>query len=525
MNLKPGVILQKGKYTIDSILGQGGFGITYRAIHHQHNQIVVLKTLNESLRHHQDFAKFKHQFIDEVHLLTNSRHPNIVRVWDFFEEEQFFFMVMDYIPGQNLADLIQSGHKLHPNEAIDYVHQIASALSVVHKNGFLHRDIQPKNIIRQQGTNTVILTDFGITCDLTAGIRQTYANLFSVGYAAPEQCDLEQKLTPAADIYALTATLYYLLTGKAPTPAALRLSDEAIPQTLIVSTTELRLLETNLSPNIENAIIKGLEIDPQKRPQTLDNWFALLLDKSDISQVSKQKYQVKESCCEVNSNYGLMDTNFKSNMNNKVTNDFSNQSKIKNYHENKAPINILKNCSLENNFNWINQLSLQLTIFLVFLFTAATFGWIGFDITLRYSYAKANKKTVSLTGGNLLETLKNESEYAFREHDPSSPLFDSPSVKTYSTTPPKLNKLPKPYVDTDEVFPNSGSNSSGENYQSYQPYYSSDLKIQIPSHNYSVNEEIYSPEKLDYPSDHQSKPLEYNYQKYQQQNQYPDDYY
>ncbi|NES70244.1 MAG: hypothetical protein F6K24_36020, partial [Okeania sp. SIO2D1] len=347
-----------------------------------------------------------------------------------------------------------------------------------------------------------------------------------VGYAPPEQCDLEQKLTPAADIYALTATLYYLLTGKAPTPAALRLSDEAIPQTLIVSTTELRLLETNLSPNIENAIIKGLEIDPQKRPQTLDNWFALLLDKSEISQVSKQKYQVKESCCEVNSNYGLMDTNFKSNMNNKVANNFTNQSKINNYHKNNiAPIHILKNCYLENNFNWINQLSLQLTIFLVFLFTAATFGWIGFDITLRYSYAKANKKTVSLTAGNLLETLKNESEYAFREHDPSSPLFDSPSVKTYSTTPPKLNKLPKPYVDTDEVFPNSGSNSYGDNYQSYQPYYSSDLKIQIPSHNYSVNEEIYSPEKLDYPSDYQSKPLEYNYQKYQQQNQYPDDYY
>ncbi|NET42511.1 serine/threonine-protein kinase [Okeania sp. SIO2B3] len=526
MNLKPGVVLQKGKYTIDSILGQGGFGITYRAIHHQLNQIVVLKTLNESLRHHQDFAKFQHQFIAEVNLLANSRHPNMVRVWDFFEEDQLFFMVMDYIPGQNLADLIQSGHKLHPNEAIDYVHQIASALSVVHKNGFLHRDIQPKNIIRQAGTNTVILTDFGITCDLTTGIRQTYANLFSVGYAPPEQCDLEQKLTPAADIYALTATLYYLLTGKAPTPAALRLSDEAIPQTLIVSTTELRLLETNLPKNIENAIIKGLEIDLQKRPQTLESWFALLFDKSDISEVNKQQDQAKERCCEVNSNYGLIDTNFKSKMNNQMANNLIDQSKIKNnYKNNIAPIHILKNCSLENNFNWINQLSLQLTIFLVFLFTAATFGWIGFEITLRYSYAKTNKKTVSLTTSNLLETLKNEYDYTFRDRDPSTPLFDSPSVKTYSTTPPKLNKLPKPYVDRDAVFPNSLSDFNGDNYESNQPYYSSDLKTQIPSHNYSVNEEIDFLEKLDYPSDYQSKPLEYNYQKYQQQNQYPDDYY
>lgn len=521
MNLKPGVVLQKGKYTIDSILGQGCFGVTYRAIHHQHNQIVVLKTLNESIRHHQDFAKFQDQFIAEVHLLANSRHPNIVRVWDFFEEEQLFFMVMDYIPGQNLADLIQSGHKLHPKEAINYVHQIASALSVVHKNGFLHRDIQPKNIIKQEGTNTVILTDFGITCDLTAGIRQTYANLFSVGYAPPEQCNLQQKLTPAADIYALTATLYYLLTGKAPTPGALRLSG-TIPQALMVYKTELKLLETNLSPNIENTIIKGLEIDPQKRPQNLENWFALLLDKSDVFEVNQQQGRTKENCSEINGNYGLMDTNFNLSMNNKIANNLTNKSKFKN---NIAPIHILKNCSLEKNFNWINQLCLQLTIFLVFIFTAVIFGWIGFDITLRYSHAKTNKKTVSLTSGNLLETLKNESDYAFRTHDPSSPLFDSPSVKTYSTNPPKLNKLPKPYVDRDEVSSYSWSNYYGENSDSDKPYYSYDLKTQIPSHSYSVNEKIYLPEKLDYPDDYPSKSLEYNYQKYQQQNQYPDDYY
>lgn len=130
-----------------------------------------------------------------------------------------------------------------------------------------------------------------------------------------------------------------------------------------------------------------------------------------------------------------------------------------------------------------------------------------------------------MTSGNLLETLKNESDYAFREHDPSSPLFDSPSVKTYSTTPPKLNKLPKPYVDRDEVFRHSWSNYYGENYDSGKLYYSSDLKTQMPSHSYSVNEEIYLPEKLDYPDDYPSKSLEYNYQKYQQQNQYPDDYY
>ena len=287
MNLKAGFVLQKGKYTIDSILGQGGFGITYRAIHHQFNRIVVLKTLNESLYQHQDFAKFQAQFIAEAHILAKFQHPNIVNVWDFFEEDQFFFMVMDYIPGQNLAQLIKSGHNLHPNQATDYIHQIASAVSVVHKNGFLHRDIQPKNIIRRAGTEQVVLTDFGITCDLTDGIRQTHTNLFSVGYSPPEQYNPQQKLSPSTDIYALTATLYYLLTGNAPTPAPLRLS-QAVPQTLKFSAKKLKYLLPNLSANIEETIVRGLEIDPEKRPQTVEGWLVLLLNESNILELKKQ---------------------------------------------------------------------------------------------------------------------------------------------------------------------------------------------------------------------------------------------
>ena len=530
MNLTAGVVLQKGKYTIDSILGQGCFGITYRAIHHHFNQIVVLKTLNESLLQHQDFPKFQHQFITEAHLLANSGHPNIVKVWDFFEEDELFFIVMDYIPGQNLAELIQSGHNFHPNQASHYIHQIASAVSVVHKNGFLHRDIQPKNIIRRAGTNTVVLTDFGIACDLTPGIRQTHTNLFSVGYSPPEQCNPQQKLSPATDIYALTATLYYLLTGKAPTPAALRLS-QAVPQTLKFSAKELKDFQPNLTPGIENTILMGLEIDAEKRPQTVESWLSLLLNESNILELKKQNSYLTDITSIFNNNDPLMELQSESTIDRKVGKYITNEVprkmvNKKNIKPDRCEVFIPS--YTDNKFSWINQLSFQLTIFLLFVLTAGTFGWIGFDITLRYSHAKTNNKMASLTSSNLLESLKQEQNYTFRNHDPSSPLFASPSVKTYSINPPKLNKLPKQYFEQDEFFPNSLSVSNEDDSWSEKADYSADVKTQVSPYNYSSNEnsvKVDLPKTSYYPSDYQPKYPKYNYQKYQQEYQYPDDYY
>ncbi|MGK7921159.1 MAG: serine/threonine protein kinase [Trichodesmium sp.] len=531
MNLQTGLVLQKGKYTINSILGQGGFGITYRAIDHQFNQIVVLKTLNQSLRQHQDFAQFQRQFTSEVSILANSGHPNIARVWDCFEEDGLFFLVMDYIPGQSLAELINSGQNLHPKQAVHYIQQIASALSLVHKNGLLHRDIQPKNIIRRAGTNIVVLSDFGFACDLTPGIRQTHTNLFSLGYAAPEQCNPQKTLTPATDIYGLTATLYYLLTGKAPTPAPLRLS-LAAPQTLKFFTKELNSLQPHLSPGIENIILRGLEIDAQKRPQTVEDWFAILLNESNILEEKPKNSSLREINSLVN-NHQLVDIKSGQTVNHQQENYGTNKAKMQtvnkiNIEANKFQVYTPSN--REHKFAWINQLSLQVTIFLLFVFTAATFGWIGFDMALRYSYAKTNNKTASLTSANLLESLKKEQNQTFRNQDPSSPLFDSPSVKTYSTVPPELNKLPKPKIEENEVLPNSFSDYNQDNYLSEKTDDSVDLPTELPPYNYSSNDnenkiKIEQPETSYYPSEYQPKYPKYDYQKYQQQNQYPDNYY
>ena len=442
---------------------------------------------------------------------------------DFFEEDNIFFIVMDYIPGQNLAELIQSGHNLHPNQATNYIHQIASALSVVHKNGFLHRDIQPKNIIRRAGTNTVVLTDFGFACDLTPGIRQTHTNLFSVGYSPPEQCNPQQKLSPATDIYALTATLYYLLTGKAPIPAALRLS-EVVPQTLNFSAKELKDFQPNLTPGIENTLLMGLEIDAEKRPQTVEIWLELLLNESNILDVKKQNSYLIERASRFNNDDKLMEVKSESSFPHTRGNYFTNEAKSKTVNKKNIEPNkfqFFSHSDTDYKFSWINQLSFQLTVFLIFVLTSGTFGWIGFDLTLRYSNGKTNNKMASLTSSNLLESLKQEQNYTFRNHDPSRPLFGSPSVKTYSINPPKLNKLPKPYFEQEEFFPNSLSVSNEDESWSEKADYSDDVKTQVSPSNYSSNENT----AKYYPDDYQPKYPKYDSPKYQQQNQYQDDYY
>ncbi|CAA9391236.1 Serine/threonine protein kinase [uncultured Microcoleus sp.] len=123
-----------------------------------------------------------------------------------------------------------------------YIRQIASAVSTVHNSGLLHGDIKPENIIRRADSHLVMLIDFGIARGFTAGTKQTYTNLLSPGYAPIEQYLYDGKCTPATDIYALAATLYYLLSGVAPVAAPLR---DRIPLA------QLRQFQPNLSQGIE----------------------------------------------------------------------------------------------------------------------------------------------------------------------------------------------------------------------------------------------------------------------------------
>ncbi len=227
-----------------------------------------MKTINERLRQHPDFAKFERQFQDEARRLATCIHPNIVRVSDFFVEAGLPYMVMEYIPGETLGDaFVLPGIPLPEATAIHYIRQIGAALQVVHNNGLLHRDVKPDNIILRFGTQEVVLIDFGIAREFNGGVRQTHTGLVSEGYSPIEQYLTQAPRTPATDVYGLAATLYALLTAQVPMPALLR-DREQMPSP--------RELQPHLSAAVNQAVMRGMAVESRFRPATVADWLQLL---------------------------------------------------------------------------------------------------------------------------------------------------------------------------------------------------------------------------------------------------------
>jgi serine/threonine-protein kinase len=280
MNLAIGQALHGGQYILEAVLGQGGFGITYRATHLPSQQRVVIKTLREDLYQAKEFDQYRQRFAREAQCLARCQHPNIVRILDFFGQGGLPFIVMDYIPGQTLAELIQPRRPLPEVYAVYYIRQVAAALSVVHANGLLHRDVKPQNIIRCQGTHTAVLIDFGIAREFALNTVQTQTGILSAGYAPIEQYLPRGKLSPASDIYALAATLYCLLAGQPPIAAPLR---DRVPLP------SLRQFQPHLTPGLEPAILQGMAMEVPQRPQTIQAWLSLLPTSVLLPTPSHQK--------------------------------------------------------------------------------------------------------------------------------------------------------------------------------------------------------------------------------------------
>ncbi|MDJ0743810.1 MAG: serine/threonine-protein kinase [Xenococcaceae cyanobacterium MO_167.B27] len=251
-----GKSLQSGKYILDQELGRGGFGITYKATNSTLNQVVVIKTLSESLQQEPMKAKLNCQFEDEARRLAKCSHPNIVRVSDFFIEEELPYIVMEYIPGLTLDRIVLPDKPLPEATAIHYIRQVGEALKVVHQQGLLHRDISPKNIILRQGIQQVVLIDFGIAREFEPGSVQIHTNLVSEGYAPIEQYFPEAVRTSATDVYGLAATFYTLLTGKIPLSAMGRYNLPSLDPRQICS---------ELSDLVSQAVMCGTALEVEHR--------------------------------------------------------------------------------------------------------------------------------------------------------------------------------------------------------------------------------------------------------------------
>ncbi len=267
MNSLVGQTLQNGKYTLQEEIGRGGFGVTYKATHHYLGQWVVIKTLNEGMHNHPDFQASEQKFQDEARRLAACSHPNIVRVSDFFIEGGLPYMVMDYIPGPTLDKLVFPNNPLPEALAVHYSRQIGAALQAVHQNGLLHRDVKPQNVILREGTQDVVLIDFGIAREFSPNVTQVHTSMVSAGYAPLEQYLTKAKYTPASDVYGLAATLYALVTAQVPVASILRDRQPlAMP----------RSINPQLSPALEQAILRGMAMEVDQRPPTVDAWLALL---------------------------------------------------------------------------------------------------------------------------------------------------------------------------------------------------------------------------------------------------------
>ncbi len=263
----PGQRLNGDRYIIEGKLGEGGFGITYLAQKAQNRQRVVIKTLKDDLLRDPNFAWFRDKFRDEALLLSLCRHPNIVQIDNYFTHGNLPCIAMEYVAGEDLWKWVEKRGILSETEALNYIRKVGEALIIVHEKGLLHRDIKPENIMVRDNQDAVLI-DFGLARGFIPDRTQQMTLGLTHGFAPPEQYGEMGRFAEYTDVYALAATLYYLLTITPPTPAYLRALNHPLKPPFQIN--------PNISDAVDRAILKGMEMDETKRPQSVQKWLAML---------------------------------------------------------------------------------------------------------------------------------------------------------------------------------------------------------------------------------------------------------
>lgn len=297
VELQPGTGLAGGKYVIEKKIGEGGFGITYRAMQTGLNRAVCIKeyflagrcvrdvqakTIHLQGAGEELFEKYRAAFVKEAQTLAALHHQGIVEVIDIFDENNTSYMVMPFIEGRSLQSIVEKNGPLSYPEAVNYIGQVANAVGYIHDRHILHRDIKPDNIMITADYKAVLI-DFGSAREFEEDKTQAHTSMLTHGYAPTEQYTRTSRKGAYTDIYAIGATLYFVLTGHVPVEAAARIT-EAMP--------EPKQLNPDLPDEANRTIMKAMQLKPADRHQSIAEFMD---DLRNVKPSVVQDKGVKES--------------------------------------------------------------------------------------------------------------------------------------------------------------------------------------------------------------------------------------
>lgn len=252
--------LLKQRYHILAKLGEGGFGAVYKAEDTEFaHRLVAVKEMSEEGLTPQEIVEASTSFKREAFLLATLVHPNLPSIFDYFPEQEHWYVVMDFIEGKTLEDCLAATPQnyLPIEQVLDIGIQLCAVLDYLHTRQppIIFRDLKPANIMLTPG-GAVYLIDFGVARHFKTGKAKDTTAFGSPGYAAPEQYGKAQT-TPRADIYSLGATLYQLLTGIDPTVTLFRFAQLQLPNSQLVP------------PGLDTLIMRMVEQEESKRPTSM----------------------------------------------------------------------------------------------------------------------------------------------------------------------------------------------------------------------------------------------------------------
>ena len=299
-----------GRYTIEGVLGQGGFGITYLGMDELHKKKVAIKeffpqgivtrnieyedTVTVTLvGEKENYDKGKERFLKEAQTMAMfSKDKGIVKALDFFEINNTAYIVMEYLEGVTLKQYLRENERIAAEDLVELLVPLIEALDEIHSQGLIHRDISPDNIMVLPD-GRIKLMDFGAARDYTEFGEKSLSIVLKPGYAPPEQYQTHGVQGPWTDIYALCATMYKCITGENPPDAIDRLVDDHLKK--------ISAFGFTVSPQIEEAIIKGMSVAAKDRYQNVGDFCEDLYggyEERSVSEAEESQSQVEPETAE-----------------------------------------------------------------------------------------------------------------------------------------------------------------------------------------------------------------------------------